>query len=85
MTAMSGATGYSRGQGNKNKKEGAAGSIKTGPLSKHMEPIDFENMVIKQRNTSAHFKPKFKLKTDTLKKVLFRLKREKEELDQNLE
>lgn len=50
-----------------------------------MEPVDFENMKIKQSNNSAHFKPKFKLKTDNLKKVLFRLKKEKEELDQNLE
>lgn len=50
-----------------------------------MEPVDFENMTIKQRNNSAAFNPKFKLKTDTLKKVLFRLKKEKEELDQNLE
>ena len=50
-----------------------------------MEPVDFERMNILQRNNSAHFKPKFKLKTDTIKKVLFRLKREKEELDMNLE
>lgn len=67
------------------KKDTHIGVNRTGPLSKHMEPVDFENMTIKQKNNSAHFNPKFKLKTDTLKKVLFRLKREKEELDQNLE
>ena len=67
------------------KKDAQIGVNRTGPLSKHMEPVDFENMTIKQKNNSAHFNPKFKLKTDTLKKVLFRLKKEKEELDQNLE
>lgn len=50
-----------------------------------MEPVDFENMRVKQRNNSSVFNPKFKLKTDTLKKVLYRLKKEKEDLDMNLE
>ena len=61
------------------------GNTKTGPLSKHMEPRDFERMNILQRNDSKHFNPKFKLKTDTLKKVLYRLKKEKEDIDKNLE
>lgn len=82
MTAFSGVTNTTRGEA---KQKDTGTGTRTGPLSRHMEPIDFERMTIKQRNDSAHFRPKFKLKTETLKKVLFRLKKEKEELDQNIE
>jgi hypothetical protein len=83
MTAFTGS--YSGNTGEPKRKDLGLGKNQTGPLSKHMEPVDFENMKIKQRNNSSVFNPKFKLKTDTLKKVLFRLKKEKEELDMNLE
>ena len=56
-----------------------------GPLSQAMIPMEFDNMEINQKNSSKYFQPRIKLKTATLKKVLFNLKREKEELDQNLE
>lgn len=78
MTQFSGMT---RSRATKKKDH----STVHGPLSKHMEPLDFEHMKIKQKNTSKHFKPRFKLKTDNLKKVLFRLKAEKEDLDTKLE
>ena len=58
---------------------------KKGPISQAMVPIDFEGMEIRQKNNSKHFQPKVKLKTEGLKKVLFNLKRDKEDLDTNLE
>jgi hypothetical protein len=50
-----------------------------------MDPVDFEQMIIQQKNSSSAFRPKVKLKTDSLRKVLYRLKHEKEDLDQKLE
>ena len=58
---------------------------KNGPLSQAMVPIEFDNMQIRQKNSSKYFQPRIKLKTANLKKVLFNLKREKEDLDKNLE
>jgi hypothetical protein len=58
---------------------------KKGPLSQAMVPLNFEGMEIRQKNNCKYFQPKVKLKTEGLKKVLFNLKRDKEDLDQNLE
>ncbi len=50
-----------------------------------MVPLNFGGMVNRQKNNFKYFQPKVKLKTEGLKKVLFNLKRNKEDLDQNLE
>lgn len=46
---------------------------------------EFERLVQQQDMRTRGFRPKFKLKTNNLKKVLYNLKREKEQMDKNLE
>ena len=57
----------------------------TGPLKPHMEPRNFEKMVVRQKNSSRYFRPRVKLRTEALHKVLYKLKKEKQDLDQSLE
>lgn len=57
----------------------------TGPLSKHMEPRNFQKMKVLQKNTSRYFRPRVKLRTDMLHKVLYKLKKEQGALDHSLE
>ena len=42
-------------------------------------------MTIQQKNDSRHFRPRIKLRTDGLNKVLFKLKKEKARLDNSIE
>ena len=50
-----------------------------------MEPVNFEKMVVKQKNSSRYFQPRVKLRTDALHKVLYKLKKEKQNLDNSIE
>lgn len=60
-------------------------SFRVKPEATPVMNADFERMVQQQDMRTKGFRPKFKLKTNNLKKVLYNLKREKEFMDKHLE